>query len=53
MIRPVLRAGAPAVVGVSGVAVVAGGCGAAFPAAATLLPPACFALLAPAADQAS
>jgi hypothetical protein len=36
MTGPVLRAGAwPAVVGVSGVAVVVGGCGAAFPAAGT------------------
>jgi hypothetical protein len=50
MIRSVLRAGAwPAVVGVSGVAVVIGGCGAAFPAAATALLPICFALLAGAA----
>jgi hypothetical protein len=50
MIRPVLRAGAwPAVVGVSGVAVVVGGCGAAFPAAATVLLPICFTLLAAAA----
>jgi hypothetical protein len=50
MIRPVLRAGAwPAVVGVSGVAVVAGGCGAAFPATATVLLPICFALLGAAA----
>ncbi len=50
MTGPVLRAGAwPAVVGVSGVAVVAGGCGAAFPAAATVLLPICFALLAAAA----
>ena len=50
MIRSVLRAGAwPAVVGVSGVAVVLGGCGAAFPAAATMLFPICFALLAAAA----
>ena len=50
MIRPVLRAGAwPAVAGVSGVAVVVGGCGAAFPAAATVLLPVCFALLAAAA----
>ena len=50
MIRPVLRAGAwPAVVGVSGVAVVVGGCGAAFPAAATVLLPVCFTLLAAAA----
>jgi hypothetical protein len=50
MIRPVLRAGAwPAVVGVSGVAVVVGGCGAAFPATATVLLPICFALLGAAA----
>lgn len=50
MTGPVLRAGAwPAVVGVSGVAVVVGGCGAAFPAAATMLLPTCFALLAAAA----
>jgi len=34
MVGPVLRAGAwPAVAGVTGVAVVVGGCGAAFPAA--------------------
>jgi hypothetical protein len=46
----VLRAGAwPAVAGVSGVAVVLGGCGAAFPAAAAMLFPVCFALLAAAA----
>ncbi len=45
-----LRAGAwPAVAGISGVAVVVGGCGAAFPAAATVLVPICFALLAAAA----
>jgi hypothetical protein len=50
MTGPVLRAGAwPAVVGVSGVAVVVGGCAAAFPAAATMLFPICFALLAAAA----
>ena len=50
MTGPVLRAGAwPAVVGVTGVAVVVGGCGAAFPAAATMLLPVCFALLAAAA----
>jgi hypothetical protein len=50
MTGPVLRAGAwPAVVGVTGVAVVVGGCGAAFPAAATMLLPTCFALLAAAA----
>jgi len=50
MTGPVLRAGAwPAVLGVSGVAVVVGGCGAAFPAAASMLFPVCFALLAAAA----
>ena len=50
MTGAVLRAGAwPAVAGVSGVAVVVGGCGAAFPAAATMLLPICFALLAAAA----
>jgi hypothetical protein len=50
MTGPVLRAGAwQAVAGVSGVAVVVGGCGAAFPAAATVLLPTCFALLAAAA----
>jgi hypothetical protein len=50
MLIPVLRAGAwPAVAGLSGVAVVAGGCGAAFPAAATVLLPLCFVLLAAAA----
>jgi hypothetical protein len=50
MVIPVLRAGAwPAVAGLSGVAVVVGGCGAAFPAAATLLLPLCFVLLAAAA----
>jgi hypothetical protein len=50
MTGPVLRAGAwPAVAGVSGVAVVVGGCGAAFPAAATVLLPVCFTLLAAAA----
>ena len=50
MTGPVLRAGAwQAVVGVTGVAVVVGGCGAAFPAAATMLVPICFALLAAAA----
>ena len=47
MTGAVLRAGAwPAVAGVSGAAVVVGGCGAAFPAAATVLLPICFALLA-------
>ena len=50
MVRSMLRAGAwPAVVGLSGVAVVVGGCGIAFPAAATMLFPICFALLAAAA----
>jgi hypothetical protein len=49
MVGPVLRAGAwPAVAGVSGAAVVVGGCGIAFPAAAVLFP-ICFALLAAAA----
>ena len=50
MVRAVLRAGAwPAVAGLSGVAVVVGGVGAAFPMAATVLFPVCFALLAAAA----
>jgi hypothetical protein len=50
MVRSMLRAGAwPEVVGLSGVAVVVGGCGAASPAAATMLFPICFALLAAAA----
>jgi hypothetical protein len=50
MVGPVLRAGAwSAIAGLSGVAVVVGGCGAAFPAAATMLFPVCFALLAAAA----
>ena len=50
MVGSVLRAGAwPTVAGLSGVAVVVGGCGAAFPAAATMLLPVCFALLAGAA----
>jgi len=50
MTGAVLRAGAwPAIVGLSGVAVVLGGCGAAFPAAASVLLPICFALLAAAA----
>jgi hypothetical protein len=50
MVIPVLRAGAwQAVAGVSGAAVVVGGCGAAFPAAATVLLPLCFVLLAAAA----
>jgi hypothetical protein len=50
MTGAVLRAGAwPEVAGVTGVAVVVGGCGAAFPATATALLPICFALLAAAA----
>ena len=50
MTGAVLRAGAwLAVAGLSGVAVVVGGCGAAFPAAATVLLPICFTLLAAAA----
>ena len=50
MVRPALRAGAwPEVVGLTGVAVVVGGCGAVFPAATTMLLPVCFALLAAAA----
>ena len=50
MTGAVLRAGAwPAVAGLSGAAVVVGGCGAAFPAAAAVLLPVCFALLAAAA----
>src|ERR1700735_4192453 len=50
MVGPVLRAGAwPAVVGLSGAAGVVGGFGATFPAAATMLFPICFALLAAAA----
>ena len=50
MVRSMLRAGAwPAVTGVSGAAVVAGGCGIAFPAAATMLFPIAFTLLAAAA----
>jgi len=50
MTRAVLRAGAwQAVTGVTGVAVVVGGVGAAFPMAATVLFPVCFALLAAAA----
>jgi hypothetical protein len=50
MTGAVLRAGAwQAVAVVSGVAVVVGGCGAAFPVAATALFPICFALLAAAA----
>ena len=50
MAGPALRAGAwPTVAGLSGVAVVVGLCAAAFSAAATMLFPACFALLAAAA----
>ena len=50
MVGSVLRAGAwPAVAGISCVAVVVGSCGAAFPPAATVLLPVCFALLAAAA----
>ena len=50
MTGPVLRAGAwPAVAGISGAAVVVGGFGVAFPAAATVLLPICFTLLAAAA----
>ncbi len=50
MVGLVLRAGAwPAVAGLTGVAVVVGGCGAAFPASATMLFPICFAMLAAAA----
>lgn len=50
MTGSMLRAGAwPAVAGLSGVALVVGGCGAAFPAAATVLLPISFTLLAAAA----
>jgi hypothetical protein len=50
MVALVLRAGAwQAVAGVSGVAVVVGACGAAFPAAVIVLLPICFTLLAAAA----
>jgi hypothetical protein len=50
MVGPVLRAGAwPAVAAISGLAVVVGGCAVTFPAAATVLFPVCFALLAAAA----
>ena len=50
MAGPLLRAGAwPAVACISGVALIVGGCGDAFPAAATVLMPICFALLAAAA----
>ena len=50
MIRQMLRAGAwPAVAGISGVALVAGGCGVAFPAAGPVLLTIAFTLLAAAA----
>ena len=50
MVRSMLRAGAwPAVTGISGAAVVVGGCGVAFPGAATVLVPLAFTLLAAAA----
>ena len=50
MVESVLRAGASqAVTGVSGAAVAVGGCGVAFPAAATVLFPIAFTLLAAAA----
>ena len=50
MVQSMLRAGAsPAVIGVSGAAVMVGGCGVAFPAAATVLFPIAFTLLAAAA----
>jgi hypothetical protein len=50
MVRSMLRAGAwPAVTGISGAAVMVGGCGVAFPAAATVLFPIAFTLLAAAA----
>jgi hypothetical protein len=50
MVGPVLRAGAwPAVAAISGLAVVVGGCAVTFLAAATVLLPVCFALLAAAA----
>jgi hypothetical protein len=50
MTGSVLRAGAwPAVAGVTGVALLVGGCGAAFPAAASVLLPISFTLLAAAA----
>ena len=50
MVGPMLRAGAwPVVVGISGVAVVVGGCGSTLPAAATVLFPICRALLVAAA----
>jgi hypothetical protein len=50
MVRSMLRAGAwPEVTGVSGAAVVVGGCGVVFPAAATVLFPIAFTLLAAAA----
>jgi hypothetical protein len=47
MVRTILRAGAwRAVIGISGVAAVVGGCGVAFPATATALLPIAFTLLA-------
>jgi hypothetical protein len=50
MVRSMLRAGAwPAVLGISGVAVVVGGCGVAFPEAAAALLPIAFTLMAAAA----
>ncbi len=50
IVRSILRAGAwPAFTGLSGAAVVVGGCGVAFPAAATVLFPIAFTLLAAAA----
>jgi hypothetical protein len=50
MVRSMLRAGAwPAFTGISGAAVMVGGCGIAFPAAATVLFPIAFTLLAAAA----
>jgi hypothetical protein len=50
MVRTILRAGAwPAVAGISGVAVVVGGCGIALPATAAALLPIAFTLLAAAA----
>ena len=50
MVRSMLRAGAwPAFTGISGAAIVAGGCGVAFPAAATVVFPIAFTLLAAAA----
>ena len=50
MVRSMLRAGAwPAFTGISGAAIVVGGCGVAFPGAATVLVPIAFTLLAAAA----